>query len=252
MVEMKNIRSLNEDGIREFASINFANKAGADGDAPSHLLFDDEFSEVKIFSDGKPREIDVDAVIVTGFDLVELLDKSFDSKVGINELEKDPGMWAWIALLYYDQFRKKNPDGSWKGAAAPRWIPSGESTSYYRHTVAARYNMYRRHGGNADYILHGPVNNWADVYEQYTNVSLMISSESIQEAANRIAFDPSNVRGFKKGIGGKEGGSARRFPAVFWQLHNTYNLRSMTSDEILELLPEEFDKYNPLKSEGGE
>ena len=252
MVEMKNIRSLNEDGIREFASINCADKAGADGDAPSHLLFDNEFSEVKIFSDGKPREIDVNAVIITGFDLVELLDKSFDSTIGIKELEKDPGMWAWIALLYYDQFRGRLADGSWKRAAAPRWIPSGESTSYYRHTVAARYNMHRRHGGNADYILHGLVDNWADVYEQYTNVSLMITSESIQEVANRIAFDPSREKGFKKGIGGKGPGSARRFPAVFWQLHNTYNLRSMTSDEILELLPEEFDKYNPLKGEGGE
>ncbi len=252
MVEMKNIRSLNEDGIREFASINFANKAGADGDAPSHLLFDDEFSEVKIFSDGKPREIDVDAVIVTGFDLVELLDKSFGSKVEINELEKEPGMWAWIALLYYDQFRQKHADGSWKGAAAPRWIPSGDSTSYYRHTVSTRYNMYRRHSRNADYILHGPVNNWADAYEQCTNVSLMISSSSIQEAANRLYYDSTRIEGFKKGVGGKKGGSARRFPAVFWQLHNTYNLRSMTSDEILELLPEEFDKYNPLKGEGGE
>ncbi len=252
MVEMKNIRSLNEDGIREFASINFANKAGADGDAPSHLLFDDDFSEVKIFSDGKPREIDVDAVIVTGFDLVELLDKSFDSTIGRRELEKDPGMWAWITLLYYDQFRMKNADGSWKGAAAPRWIPSGASLSYYRHIVSSRYNMHIMHGQNANYMLHGPVNNWADVYEQCTSVSLMISSTSIQEAVNRLYYDSTKISGFKKGAGGKEGGSARRFAAVFWQLHNTYNLRTMTSDEILELLPEEFDKYNPLKGEGGE
>ena len=74
----------------------------------------------------------------------------------------------------------------------------------------------------------------------------------IQEAANRLYYDSTKMSGFKTGAGGKDGGSARRFPAVFWQLHNTYNLRSMTSDEILELLPEEFDKYNPLKSEGGE
>jgi len=252
MVEMKNIRSLNEDGIREFASINFAKKAGADGDAPSHLLFDNEFSEVKIFSDGKPREIDVNAVIITGFDLVELLDKSFDSTIGIKELEKDPGMWAWIALLYYDQFRHKNADGSWKGAAAPRWIPSGASLSYYRHIVSSRYNMHRMHGQNANYMLHGPVQTWSDVYEQCTNISLMVSSSSIQEAVNRLYYDSTKMSGFKKGAGGKGGGSARRFAAVFWQLHPTYNLRSMTSDEILELLPEEFDKHNPLKSEGGE
>ncbi len=98
-------------------------------------------------------------------------------------------------------------------------------------------------------MLHGPVNTWAEVNEQYTNVSLMITSKSIQEAANRMAYDPTRKSGIKKRIAGKGAGSARRFAAVFRQLYQTYDLRSMTSDQILELLPAEFDEYNPLAQE---
>ena len=249
MVDMKKIRRLNDNGIAIFAQVNWGKGASADGNPPSHLLFDNDYSEEITFSNGNTREIDAEATFETGFELVNLLELSLGNKLEPDEVSYDQGMWAWLALLFYSQIRKSNPDGTWKNAAAPRFIPSTKSNSYYRHSLAARYNMWKRHGDNANYMLHGPVNNWADVYEQYTNVSLMISSKSTQEAANRLAYDPTKKSGIKKGIGAKKAGSARRFPAVFWQLYETYDLRSMTSDQILELLPAEFDEYSPLAQE---
>lgn len=246
---MKNIRRLNDDGITIFSQTNWGNGAGADGDPPSHLLFDPDYSEVIEFSNGNPREIDTEATFETGFELVDLLELSFGNKLEPDEVSYDRGMWAWLALLFYPQIRKKKDDGTWKNAAAPRFIPSTKSTSYYRHSLAARYNMWQGHGANASYMLHGPVDTWREAYEQYTNVSIMISSKSIQETANKLAYDDTKKSGIKKGIGAKTGGSARRFPAVFWQLYETYDLRSMTSDQILELLPAEFDEFNPLAQE---
>ena len=250
MPDMKKIRRLNDDGIAIFAQVNWGKGAGADGNPPSHLLFDDDYSEVITFSNGNTREIDAEATFETGFELVNLLEHSFGNKLEPNEVSYDRGMWAWLSLLFYSQIRKKKPDGTWKNAAAPRFIPSDKSLTYYRHTLSSRYNMWKRHGDNANYMLHGSVDTWRDAYEQFTTISLMISSKSLQETANRLAYDPTMKSGIRKDIPATDKpGSARRFTAVFRQLYQTYDMRSMTSDQILELLPAEFDWCNPLAQE---
>ena len=55
-------------------------------------------------------------------------------------------------------------------------------------------------------------------------------------------MDPKTAR-HKGGAADREGGSARCLADVLLQLDLTWDLHAMTPDEILELLPGEFDRF---------
>ncbi|MAU85246.1 MAG: hypothetical protein CMA21_01395 [Euryarchaeota archaeon] len=239
------IRSLNDEGIREYAKLNWG-PAGSDGDPPSHLLYDDEYSHPHTFPDGMTRLIEPDPEFSTQLDVAELIDVSLGPNVSPGSLKLERGLWSWLSLLFYDKLRKGSP-GNWKNSARPRFIPSGESISYFRHTVWAPYNVLGVHGkeNGAVYLSDEP-DNWQDVNEQILSVSGIISSPTVVAAANDLYLD--HETGKKKvRAGGDYPGSASRFRTVWWQLRQTYDLRAMTKDEILEILPSEFDHFNPLR-----
>ncbi|SVE45268.1 uncharacterized protein METZ01_LOCUS498122, partial [marine metagenome] len=77
------------------------------------------------------------------------------------------------------------------------------------------------------------------------SVSGIITSSPIIAAINDLYYDPSREVGLKVGAGSKGGGSSRRLRSVYWQLYETYDLRSMTKEDILEVLPSEFDRFIP-------
>ena len=240
------IRRLNEDGLALFSRVNWGNKAGSDGDPPPNLLFDDDYTEIVTFSDGNTRKIDEDTSFTTGKQMVDLLDASFGNKVEFDDISEDAGMWAWLALLFYNDLRFKNPDGTWKNAKVVRFI-FGEARAWYRHSVAARYAVWKTYGEGGMVYLHGPSEIWSEVSEQILSVALINSSETLIKATNALYYDSSRVEGFKVGAGGKGAGSPRRFRTVFWQLYETFDLRMMTPANILARLPDEFEKYQPVQ-----
>ncbi len=143
-----------------------------------------------------------------------------------------------------DAFVKAN-SGNWKGAAVHRFIPSGGSLRYYRHQISSRYAVWKMYGSDAMIFLHGEAKEWSEISEQLLSASPIVTSSSVVKAINELYYDPSNSKGFKKGAGGKDGGTARRFVVAFWQLYETYDLRTMDSETILSLLPDEFDRFQP-------
>jgi hypothetical protein len=241
------VRRLNEAGISEFLKINWG-KCSQDEGNPPDILLDPKFSEEVIFSNGNTREIDTEATFSNGIEMVEVLRLSIGDRLQPGDT-KDVGLWAWLSLAFYDQIRAKDKDGNWKSCAAARMIPSGRTVSYYRHSMSARYFMHSVHGNNSLWILQGPINRWSDLYEQISSTSWIISSTSIIEAVQKLYYDPSLPNGIKKGAAGKMEGSARRLVAVLNQFWETYDLRSMSSDQILDLLPSEFVNFKPLNQE---
>jgi len=72
----------------------------------------------------------------------------------------------------------------------------------------------------------------------------LITNKGILKAAHQMYFNPADVRP-KRGalIEKKSPGTLIRFIDVIQQLDLTYDLYSMTAEEILALLPPEFDKW---------
>jgi hypothetical protein len=133
----------------------------------------------------------------------------------------------------------------------PRFIPSGKSNSYYRHNVFSPYNTLKIHGadnGAAFLTAAKDVSVWPEANEQIISTSGIASSKSIVAAVTRLYFDRSTGK-LKPGASSKDhGGTTRRFRTVYWQLYETYDLRSMTPEQILDVLPPEFNRF---KQDGG-
>ena len=244
MANQRKVRMLNEQGKAKFSRVEWG-ATGSSGDPPKDILFDDEYSEVVVFSNGHYRTIDTESHFSTMREMVEVIDGCLGPEMDLSEVATNGGLWAWFSLLFYEKLRKGEA-GSWKSAARPRFIPVGKSFRYYRHQVFCPYALYKMHGQEAvSVFLHGPSNNWPEVNEQLLCVSGIVTNSSIIAAINDLYYDPSREKGFKFGAGSKRGGSSRRWRSVYWQLYETYDLRSMTKEDILEVLPSEFDRFIP-------
>ena len=148
MTEEVQIRSLNDKGRALFLSTDWA-KANNAGDPPKHILFDDQYSEVVIFSNGHSRRIDTEHKFSKKRELAIFLDEIFQG-LETQDLLNQPGMWAWIALLYYEQLRQpilwEGEIVGWKKAESARYVLEGSSWRYYRHSVCAPFVLWRMYG----------------------------------------------------------------------------------------------------------
>lgn len=74
----------------------------------------------------------------------------------------------------------------------------------------------------------------------------MISNKALIEAVDKLYFDPEaeGVGQPKRGaLTRTRAGNLRRLVAVIDQLDLTYDLYAMNNQQILELLPREFDRW---------
>lgn len=194
--------------------------------------------------------------------LTEIEDRSFRTRLEIAEylypklegadqaaLQRDPGIWSWLALFYFRQLCEKGHGGKYKPGALPRWVLAADSyTRYYRHLIAGPYQIYRAHRADpkrAAALLCNPPGKMGDVVEQIASRQDLVTNPAVVEAATALYVDPVSGR-YKRGAGSKLAGSPRRYAAVLDQLDLTYDLRSMSGERLLTLLPTEFERFRKL------
>ena len=67
----------------------------------------------------------------------------------------------------------------------------------------------------------------------------LVTCKAVAGAATRLYYDDTTDR-IRRGCSGKGPGSARRFADVLSQLDLTWDLHSLTVEQLLKLLPDEF------------
>jgi hypothetical protein len=247
MEKMIEVRRLNSAGIHKFAQTNWTTCSLIEG-TPSDIILDDSFSEIISFPDNQPRFIDMNSSFEKKIELAEIIDNCLHDVEFEEMFEKEYlGMWAWFSLLFYDNLRGKNKDGGWKGAEQARYTGSHQSNKYYRHSVAGPYFLYKYHGKqNTDIFLDYTSKKLGEMMEQLASTSEIVTNRNFIEAANKLYHNKDKKKGkmiYKKGAGAKHGGGARRLVVAYNQLILTYNLDSMSADQIISILPSEFDKF---------
>jgi len=243
MSSVVDVRRLNNEGIAIFAKVDWGSTDSA-GDPPSQILFDDDFTEIVTFSNDKTRKVDSKASFETYLELFDIIEECLGTEMALEEVEQDRGLWAWFSLLLYENLRNGSM-GSWKGADMPRYIPSGDSLSYYRHQVFSPYAITKMHGKKAAMVfLCGKTIVWPEINEQILCVAPIISNKALISAATALYYD-SDKRKAKPGAASQGRGSSRRFRTIFWQLYETYDLRDMDESQIIEIFPSEFDHFKP-------
>ena len=232
------VRALNGAGIERFRAYLDLLRAGVPGDPPLDLLTDPACTEEL------SAEVQVEpARFATRWRAGEYLWNRL-APLAPEEVEGNRGLWAWLALCYFDQLALRRADGTRRPGRDYRHVPDFGFRYRYRHLLFGPFAVYRRHRGRAILLLSGPLHVEPGVYQEITSRQDLIASRGVIEALNALYLDRS--RGLpKRGAQGaaEHPGTLRRFVRVLQQLDLTYDIYGMQGKAIVELLPPEFDAW---------
>lgn len=172
--------------------------------------------------------------------LVELFQvKGVDRRDILN----NPGMWSWLALLWFDNLCPVQSDGARKVLETPHYICSSHYTDYYRHLVAASWDIYYLHREISRLFLWTPLYIHNDFIEQLASRQSIITNKALIEAFDHLYWDSKSGRP-KSGAQSRDKlGNFRRLQSFIKQVELTYDLRAMSAGEIIALLPSEYDPW---------
>lgn len=232
------VRALNETGIERFRAYLDDLRAGAVREPPRELLADPHCTEEL------PAEVELDE---ERFAARWMAARHLWERLGLlppESVEGNRGLWAWLALHYFDQLSPRRPDGTRKPGRDYRHIPDFGYRYRHRHLLYGPYAVYRRHRALAILVLSGPLHREQSLYHEIASRQDMIASRGVLEALNLLYLEKS--RGMpKRGAQALEGhpGTVRRFVRVLQQLDLTYDISGMSGRAIVDLLPPEFDAW---------
>lgn len=231
------IRRLNDRGLRIFSDYIRRLAGGEKTDPPKSILTDDSCTEAVDFTvEIEDRNFD------TRFDIGVYLK---DRLVSINpqQLLGDSGIWSWMALFWFDQLCPAKSDGSRKPSKAYNYILSPNYNHQPRHALQTTWVLVDRYGETARFLLSKKPNERGELMEQIAARQFFISCRGIIEAANRLYYDPES-KTFKRGSTTQtRKGNIRRFIGYLQQLELTYDLYTLPGDEIISMLPKEYNGF---------
>ena len=242
---MIKLRRLNEKGLGEFQA--FLRSLGSDQPHLSWLalLENPEYTNVI-----RP-EVEVEArLFPSRYAMASYLHELL-SRTRLLDLERDSGLWAWVALMYFEQLCPIGKSGKRKPGELARWILNPVGRRYYRHLVAGPYLVYRLHKDNPERamaMLCGPPHQHSDVYLEIADSPEMVTNPAVVAAATYLYLD-RGLQGLKRGTARDKPGGARRLGEVLAQFDCTWDLYSMSWRQIVDLLPDEFGRFKKTVDE---
>lgn len=169
-------------------------------------------------------------------------------------VEDNARLWSWLGMFYFEQVVGRYADGRMRIAAAdvayvidPQSDRRGDIQSH-RNRLLAAWDIYTRHGDTrAQGLLSHPLSGMEQLADRLLGAVEAYRAPGIMDLANRLYTDPATGTQ-KSGIAG--GGQNQRPPGgivrlldVLNQLYMTYDVYGMTAEQLLPLLPPEFERW---------
>lgn len=234
------LRRLTAEGIAQFAAYLTQLKAEPTLPPPAHLLTEAGASEPV----GADVEVE-DKPFATRFAAAAYLDAKLTAS-GLPSPERDAGLWAWLALFYFDQLCPTGKGGARKVGEQARYIAAMENFQrFYRHLLLGPFMIYRAHADEpqrAKGVLATALNAPGDIVEQLASRQELITNRAVMGVVTALYVDDQTGK-LKRGSGGKGGGSPRRLADLLNQFDVTYDLYAMSATGLVGLLPKEFDRF---------
>ena len=229
---MATARALNNDGIavlRDFLSEVRLDPTAA---PPLYILTDEATSEPLRWNvEVEPRSF------ASRFEAAQYLYDAFRAAEAI-AVERDRGLWAWLALFYFDSLCPE-----WRGRRVPgeeaRWILDKRRS--FRHLLAGPYVIYRAyalHPEDAMIVLCQPVHRPGKFVDLLAWRRDLLATPAVVAAATRLYYDPKTGKPRRKAQSSTAPGNFGRFVQILTQLDVTWDLYSMTPDALLWHLPQ--------------
>lgn len=241
---MTQLKVLTDDGINEFRNFLIELK-----DNPA--LNKPDLSGNKYSENFQPEiTVNENKRFSSRMELAEYLSQKFnDAGVKSQYVITNDKLWTWLTYLWFDQICPREC-GIRKVREIAKYICSTDYRKYYRHFIASTFRIYSTLGKeNSLLFLTCPVNYHGEIIEQLASRQEIISNPNLIKAAHILYWDNDSKK-TKRGASGKNKGTPRRLPKVFGQIELTYDIFSMKPDEIVKILPKEFEVWikKPLKN----
>lgn len=156
------------------------------------------------------------------------------------------GLWAWLTVVYFDQVCPLDGNGRRRLRERARYVPTGGNfRKYYRHLLSGPWRLVRAHRDAPSRtlgLLAGPMDTPGEIYEQLVATQSLVTSPTVVQVASHLYFDFATGRR-KPGAGGSGPGSPRRLAKVLGQLDLTFDTYGIGCDDLLALLPAEFNRF---------
>lgn len=235
---MARLKVFTDEGIKEFRNFLIELKTKPDLSSPD--LTDSRYSE----NLHPELTINDDVIFLSRMDLAEYLTKIFlDAGLKNQDLILNDKLWTWLTYLWFDQICPQDDTGR-KVREIVKYICSTDYKKYYRHFIASTYRIYSTLGKeNSLLFLCRPVNDHGDFIEQLASRQEIISNPNLIKVAHLLYWDPYDNKPKRGASDRKKPGNLRRLIRLFGQIELTYDIFSMNPDEIIKILPNEFDYW---------
>lgn len=235
------IRRMTDQGIEWFRTYLVEAKAGATTLFPEELLLNEDFARVLDVS------VTVEAgVFETALDAARYLHPRIQ-RLSLPGKYYDVGLWSWMAAFYLESVCPANLLGHRKVGELSRYIPPLDRNYYgsNRHLLALPVRMFDKHGDiRIELLFFAPPSEQTLTANLITQSQELSTNPGILDAIHTLYWDASAGKP-KRGFGttGKPG-TLRRFLAVMNQFNRTFDLFSLSGEQIIDLLPQkEFGRW---------
>ena len=247
---------LTADGIRAAKTYLAVLRQDADAKPPAGLLTDSRYAEPvapAVSVEQRPFANRREA----GAYLADRL-----APLGVGRIADNAGLWSWLGMFYFEQVVGWYADGQMRIAPAdvpyvidPHSDRRGDSQRH-RNRLLAAWDIYTRHGeARARGLLSHPVSAMEQLADRLLGAVEAYRAPGIMDLANRLYTDPATGMQ-KSGVAG--GGQNQRPPGgivrlldVLNQLYMTYDVYGMTAEQLLPLLPAEFERWQAAAAAPG-
>ena len=166
-------------------------------------------------------------------------------------IEKNKGFWNWLTLFYFDVVCPLK-EGRRKKLRNAFYIHDGDYRNVLKHHLAGSFLLYNKHGELAKPLLLDEMSKLTYFREHLISRKNFINCKPLLEVANKLYFDSkeeklkARVTNRIKNRNGKmvpNAGTHRRLLQFEKRLERNYDFYSMTCEQILEILPKEFEDF---------
>jgi hypothetical protein len=159
----------------------------------------------------------------------------------------DRGFWSWLAAVNMHVLTDRTGEVETITEDSSFVYLTGRSRSSWRHKLAIPVRLYDRHGDIARVSLEGNLYQHGDPLEQTISVNKILQSSAIMGVMDRLYWDSEKSQRVRGGMTGRidQPGNIRRLKLFLAQLDLTYDLETLTTDDLMKLLPREFARFVP-------
>ena len=211
---------------------------------PSGLLDDHTYSlpvEPEVYVESRPFRNRREA----GQYLAERLEP-----LGATQMADNAYLWSWLGMFYLEGMTENRTTRLSEYAEHAYLLdPNQQGQPSSRHRLKLAYEIWIHHGERAWFMLNEPVVSLGHFTHRLASAIEIFRSEAIIDLAHLFYTDKSTGR-LRNNILGTEKasvppGSLPRLIDVLNQLSMTYDVYGMTEEQLLRILPAEFDRFKP-------